>query len=151
MVKQNALQEVLATFYPKMEEALAHRLVWRLGFKKVPVEEAGRFANQFFQAAKASHYGWDALFQDLYAGYLSSDDKRWKKQPELAGLLDVVSKMVPRQSQEIANRLKSDPLVSLEISVVENAWEAIATLDDWSRLHALIDRIRAHGILLRKE
>ncbi len=150
-VKQDSLQEALSTFYPKMEEALADRLIWRLGLKKLQIEEAGRFANIFFQAAKASHYGWDALFQDLYAGYLSSDDKRWKNLPELAGLLDVVSKMVPRQSQEVADRLKSDPLVSLEISVVEDAWEAIAALDDWSKLHALIDRIRAHGRSLRQE
>lgn len=149
-VKQDALQEVLATFYPKMEEALANRLIWRLGLKKVQFEEARRFANEFFQAAKASRYGWDALFQELYAGYLSSDDKRWKNQPELAGLLDAVSKMLPRQPQEVAERLKSEPLVSLEISVVEQAWDAIATLDDWSRLHALINRIRAHGLLLRQ-
>ena len=66
-------------------------------------------------------------------------------------MLDVVSTMVPRQPQDVADRLKSDPLVSLEISVVEDAWEAIATLDDWSRLHALIDRIRTHGKLLRQE
>jgi uncharacterized protein YdiU (UPF0061 family) len=145
VTNQEVMQQALAEFYPQMEASLARRLVWRLGLQEVPAEQADALTKQFYQAAQSSRYGWDALFQDLYGGTLSSKDERWHTQPDLLALQKMVAGFRPRQSDDIRQALKSAELVSLEISQVEAVWDRIAEQDDWSALQTLLNRIRAHG------
>ena len=145
VTNQEVMQQALAEFYPQMEASLARRLVWRLGLQEVPAEQADALTKQFYQAAQSSRYGWDALFQDLYGGTLSSKDERWHTQPDLLALQKMLAGFRPRQSGDIRQALKSAELVSLEISQVEAVWDRIAEQDDWSALQTLLDRIRAHG------
>ena len=145
VTNQEALQQALAEFYPQMEASLARRLVWRLGLGEVSATKADALTKQFYQAARSSRYGWDALFHDLYGGVLSSEDKQWHTHPDLSALHNMLKEFQPRQSEDIRHALKSAELVSLEISEVEAVWDRIAEQDDWTALQTLLDRIRAHG------
>ena len=145
VTNQEVLQQALAEFYPQMEASLARRLVWRLGLEEVSDTQADALTKQFYQTARSSRYGWDALFHDLYGGVLSSEDKQWHTHPDLSALHNMLKEFQPRQSEDIRHALKSAELVSLEISEVEAVWDRIVEQDDWTALQALLDRIRAHG------
>lgn len=153
------LAETLAGFYPALERHLARRLCWRLGVAPPDEAAAQEVSGLLFEAAKASQIGWDRLFHDLYGGCLAETgsnngpDPLWQTSAELGRLASRLatepSGFAPRQSDVAVAAVKSAPLVSLEISVVEGVWDPVASSDDWAPLNKAIDAIRAHGARLR--
>ena len=153
------LAETLSGFYPAMERHLARRLCWRLGVDSPDEATAAQMSGALFEAAKVSQIGWDRLFHDLYGGRLAESvqgpesdrrpDPAWQTSAELRGLADNLARFAPRQPEALVQLVKTAPLVSLEISVVEGLWAPIAEADDWAPLNKVIEDIRGYGVRLR--
>ena len=147
----DVLAETLSGFYPALERHLARRLCWRLGVDSPDDDTALTVSGLVFAAAKASRIGWDTLFHDLYGGHLPAEgaDPLWQSAPELRRLADTLAGWAPRQSEPAVVAQKAAPLVSLELSVVEGVWAAIAERDDWTAFDQIIADIRAYAARLR--
>ena len=149
------LAETLAGFYPAMEHHLARRFCWRLGVDSPDEAAAAEMSGALFEAAKTSQIGWDRLFHDLYGGRLTEPDQgegpdpAWQSSSELRDLAGRLARFAPRQPDMAIRAVKSAPLVSLDISVVEGLWAPIAEADDWAPLNQAIDDIRTLAARLR--
>ena len=97
-------------------------------------------ARQFFTAAKASDYGFDQIFHDLYGGAprcAGYENEVW------ASLLNTMSgaRLVRRNALQHPH-FKQTEAVSLTIDEVEALWAPIVAADDWWPLAKKITAIR---------
>jgi len=146
------LGEALSDFYPQLESEIARLALWRLGLSPAPDKQAQAFAACLFRAAGESKIGWDLLFRDAYGGHIDppAASPLWGRNTALAELREVLETLPARAAAPAAlAAVKSAPLVTLEISVVEQLWSEIDTRDNWQPLYDYIELIRAHGRALR--
>ena len=103
-------------------------------------ERDAALASDFFVAAKASQYGFDQIFHDLYGGQPrieGYDANHWKP------LLNCLQGALPRNSAALDHpHFQSQKAVSMTIDEVEAVWDPIAANDDWSLLSAKIEAIQ---------
>ena len=148
-----ALGAALGNYWPEVETEITRAICWRLG---VAAEDSAAQAltGHLFQAAGQSGIGWDQLFKDLYGGRLDADDKTsplWQQNEGLRMLAEQAAKHSPRQHDRTAiDKIKTAPLVTMEISVMEGLWAPIADQDNWQPLEDMLEAIRAHGASLKQ-
>jgi uncharacterized protein YdiU (UPF0061 family) len=149
VVPQKDLENQLRSFYSLVEAQLAKQIQWRLGivFDYDDAERDVSLVRDFFVAAKASQYGFDQIFHDLYGG-----------QPRIEGysanywrpVLDYLRDATPRNVAALDHpHFQSQKALSMTIDEVEAIWDPIAANDDWSLLSAKLAAIhrmrRAYG------
>ena len=148
-----ALGAALGNYWPEIETEIARAICWRLG---VTAEDSAAQAltGHLFQAAGQSGIGWDQLFKDLYGGTLDADAKTrtlWQQHEGLSALAEQAAQHSPRQRDRTAiDQIKTAPLVTMEISVMEGLWAPIADQDNWQPLEDGLAAIRAHGASLKQ-
>ena len=150
VVPQKALENQLRSFHSFVEARLAKQIQWRLGivFDHHDAERDAALVRNFFVAAKASQYGFDQIFHDLYGG-----------QPRIEGyganywrpVLNYLQDAFPRNPAALDHpHFQSQKALSMTIDEVEAIWEPIAANDDWSLLSsklAAINQMRqAYGV-----
>jgi len=134
LVPKSTLEDCLHGFYATLESALAKAVQRRLGiaFDTTDDERDAMLARQFFTAAKASDYGFDQIFHDLYGGVprcAGYDNDVW------VPLLDILSGAhLVRPNALQHPHFKQTEAVSLTIDEVEALWAPIAAADDWQPL-----------------
>jgi len=142
LVPKSTLEDCLHEFYATLESALAKAVQRRLGivFDTTDDERDAMLARQLFTAAKASDYGFDQIFHDLFGGKARSagyDDDVW------VPLLDILSGAhLVRPNALQHPHFKLTEAVSLTIDEVEALWAPIAAADDWQPLVEKITAIR---------
>ena len=149
-VPQKDLENQLRSFHSLVEARLAKQIQWRLGivFDHDDAERDVALVRDFFVAAKASQYGFDQIFHDLYGG-----------QPRIEGyvanywrpVLNYLQDAFPRNAAALDHPyFQSQKALSMTIDEVEAIWEPIAANDDWSLLTAKLVAInqmrQAYGI-----
>lgn len=148
---KEALEARLQDFFEMMEASLARQIIWRLGLAADdsatdPVTtkaEQAALCRNLFTGARASGYGFDQIFHDLYGGTVRRGDYA---APHWQDLLALIGERQQSKSDAFFDR---DKAVSLTIDEVEAIWAPIAKNDDWSLLSAKLDDIRAMGQALR--
>ena len=55
-----------------------------------------------------------------------------------------------QKTPEAIARIKTAPLVTMEISAMEGVWAPIAEADDWQTFEKMLAQIRAHGTTLKQ-
>jgi uncharacterized protein YdiU (UPF0061 family) len=151
LVPKNILEDRLEGFYQQLERALASAVQWRLGitFDDVDDERDAMLARQLFTAAKASAYGFDQIFHDLYggipraAGYHGEEWQPLVETLSAAGLTRPDALQHPHFGQSLA--------VSLTIDEVESVWAPIAADDDWQPMAQKIAAMRSMRAALSGE
>lgn len=148
------LGAALQGFYLALERAIARNACWRLGVAPEDDLQAEAICQQLFTAAGKSGMGWDLLFKEAYAGQFERNElsSLWQSDDEMGRLADMLKTLRPRQTDAKAiEYIRSSPLVTLELSVMESLWSPIALADDWSKLNQHIEDIRAHGRALQAD
>ena len=150
IVDSEVLAETLSSFYTSIERNVARRVCWRLGVEGTD-DDASQLSALVFEAAKASQIGWDRLFHELYGGHWPDKfaDPAWRDSAELVKLADYASSLSPRQTKTSVQAMRTAPLISLEIDVVERIWAPISASDDWSEFTQSLQDIRDFGQRLR--
>ena len=142
LVPKSTLENCLHGFYATLESALAKAVQRRLGiaFDTANDERGAMLAREFFNAAKASDYGLDQIFHDLYGGVprcKGYDDDLWKP---LLEILTAARSIRPDALQH--QHFRQPHAVSLTIDEVESLWSPIAAEDNWKPLTEKITAIR---------
>ena len=151
LVPKSTLEDSLYGFYATLEAACATAIQRRLGigFSNTDNERDAMVARQLFTAAKASDYGFDQIFHDLFGGVPRSADYHndvWKP------LLEILSAARPIRENALQHpHFEQNNAVSLTIDEVESLWEPIAMEDDWQPLTDKISAIRTMRAALNGE
>jgi uncharacterized protein YdiU (UPF0061 family) len=142
LVPKNILEDSLEGFYQQLERALAKAVQSRLGisFADVDDERDAALARQLFTAAKASAYGFDQIFHDLYGGIPRATGYHGDVWQPLVETLSAASLTRPDALQH--PHFAQPRAVSLTIDDVESVWAPIAANDDWQPLAEMIAAIR---------
>ena len=150
IVPQKDLEDQLRSFHSLVEARLAKQIQWRLGIF-FDIDDASRDAaltRDFFGAAKASQYGFDQIFHDLYGGQPrieGYDANHWKP------VLNLLQDASPRNIAALDHpHFQAQKALSMTIDEVEAIWDPIAANDDWSLLSAKLAAIhqmrQAYGV-----
>jgi uncharacterized protein YdiU (UPF0061 family) len=149
-VPQKDLENQLRSFHSLVEARLAKQIQWRLGivFDHDDAERDVALVRDFFVAAKASRYGFDQIFHDLYGGQPRTEGyvaNYWRP------VLNYLQDALPRNAAALDHPyFQSQKALSMTIDEVEAIWEPIAANDDWSLLTAKLVAInqmrQAYGI-----
>ncbi len=151
IVSRKDLENHLRSFHYLVETQLAKQIQWRLGivFDNDDTERDAALARDFFVAAKASQYGFDQIFHDLYGGKPRAegyDSNCWRP------VLNYLQDALPRNSAALDHpHFQIQQALTMTIDEVEEIWDAIATNDDWSLLSAKLASIhqmrQAYGVV----
>ena len=151
-VSASVLGESIARFHETLERDLSRHVCWRLGLAFESDIQAQHITAHFFRIASRTRIGWADFFQQAYAACLSPSHlpHGWSSHPDLVYFADFLKDFSPRQTDSSAiSHLRSEDVISLEITQMESLWQPIVDADDWSPLNHFIERIRAHGRALR--
>ena len=150
IVPQKDLENQLRSFHSLVEAQLAKQIQWRLGifFDNDDAIRDAALTRDFFGAAKASQYGFDQIFHDLYGGQPrieGYDANHWK--PVLNHLQDASPRNIAALDHP---HFQAQKALSMTIDEVEAIWDPIAANDDWSLLSAKLAAIhqmrQAYGV-----
>jgi serine/tyrosine/threonine adenylyltransferase len=136
------LIEALERFGPAYQAAIVDQMLWRLGVSKRSDSENLALVQCLESALTQSNVEIDRFFFDWRGGRLRRDSDY--SAPEFGAFSGAVVAFE-------AEKPLSDPYwdaanpCSMHIEEVEAIWSPIAENDDWSRLYAKIEAIRAMG------
>lgn len=141
------LVEALDDFAPTYRAALVAAMLWRLGVKPRGEDHDQALVSALESALIASEASPDQVFFDWRGGVLRADTGAYAD-PAFDGLRAALTDYVPSGSDNHGYWRGAAPC-SLLIDEVEAIWAPIAESDDWSRLNAKVEAIRAMGEALR--
>ncbi|MBL8740208.1 MAG: YdiU family protein, partial [Myxococcales bacterium] len=133
-------------------QALADRVVARLGLQSFGADEDSVLAEAVFTFLKASAIGFDRFFFDWFGGNASETRARSSphrlayENPDFAPLRRLLGAFEPRCASVLATPyFQREAPVTLLYDVIEAIWEPIAVHDDWTAFDAQIEETRLLG------
>jgi len=135
-----ALSDLLGSWPARFEDALADRMIARLGVARA--DEAGDRAlvSAMLKALRSRLVGIDRFFFDWRGGRLPEADAYQD------AAFDDLRAALEGRGRPLSHPYWSDPApCSMLIEEVEEIWAAIADRDDWSRFDAKIAAVRRFG------
>lgn len=149
IAEREALVEAIDGFAPTYRAALVAAVLWRLGVTPRSETENIRVVTALESSLFNSGVEIDRFYFDWAGGRLRRPDPQGLYAgADFAELATALADFTPRQDFGHAYWSGAAPC-SMHIDEVEAIWAPIAAEDDWSRLYAKIDAIRAMGEALR--
>ncbi len=152
------LGDALRAFEPSFFEALADRVLFRLGLAKLDPDLDGALADGVLAFLEETRAPIDRFYFDWFGGIgserraLSSPSRAHYEGPHGRALWTALSRHSPRDEGAIEHPYFSRGApVTLLIGEIEGVWDAIAERDDWAPFEAKVKAIRELGDALRGE
>ncbi|HEU4967456.1 protein adenylyltransferase SelO family protein [Sphingomonas sp.] len=142
----DAMIAELDRFPALYREALIERFLWRLGVQPRGEAEDIALVQAIEQGLVGSGAGIDRFFFDWAGGDRRGDSPADYGAEAFAAFRERIAPYRP--SRAFDHPYWSAEPCSMHIEEVEAIWARIADADDWSALHAKIDRVRAMGAAL---
>lgn len=145
IAEREALVEAIEGFAPAYRQALVAQILWRLGVQPRNTDADIAVVTALETALYASGAEIDRFYFDWAGGQLRRPDQEGRYQsPEFQALAAALKDYSPRLALTHAYWAGHAPC-SMHIDEVEAIWAPIAERDDWSRLTAKVEEVRAMG------
>ncbi|PAX06601.1 protein adenylyltransferase SelO family protein [Sphingomonas lenta] len=141
LTESDPLIALLEQFGPRFQGYVAEALLWRLGLKPRGEAEDRALVQSLERALRDSGVELHRFFHDAFARPLPERyGEDWSEFRTLAAAYE---------SRKRRGAFFDGEPCGMLIDEVEAIWAPIAETDDWSRLHAKVEQVRAMGEALR--